>query len=177
MRDSSHRIVHQNALNVIIVTDRGRLDPDLADALAGHHVDIPALRDRADDLDTLFHSMPGNRGLRLHLAAFARLRAHDWPGNLTEFRNVVSELLRFDIRDIVTERHVEQVLAGKGGMTQTQSHRDLLLEALYRNAYHRGRTAAQLGISRRTLYSRIRLYGLDRAEAGRKRRFLLCRLV
>src|SRR5262249_38671796 len=113
--------------------------------------------------DVLRHEIHTDR-VRLTLSAVDALADYSWPGNLTELVAV--------LRDLVAKRSVGDVTAndlperfraqarGRSLSTLQQAERaaiDNALKASYGNKVH---AAARLGISRSTLYTRIREYGL-----------------
>jgi DNA-binding NtrC family response regulator len=61
------------------------LDPALADALAGHAIELPPLRDRPRAIEALIAAT----GRTFTAEALAHLRAHPWPGNLRELDAVL----------------------------------------------------------------------------------------
>jgi DNA-binding NtrC family response regulator len=91
-----------------------------------------------------------------------RLRRHEWPGNLPELRAFAARLVGHHAGGRVDEEAVQRLLAGdtERGRRRVASERDIVLDALWRHGFHRGRTAAFLGISRKTLYNKIQRYHL-----------------
>jgi DNA-binding NtrC family response regulator len=55
-------------------------------------------------------------------------------------------------------------------MSRFESEKAWILDGLKRNRFRRGRTAEHLGVSRKTLYNKMRLYGLLSAAAADSRR-------
>ena len=61
----------------------------------------------------------------------------------------------------VDDAMVAQLLAGESTrIASPASEREVILDALWRHGFHRGRSARFLGISRRTLFNKIKLYAL-----------------
>lgn len=80
---------------------RAGLRTDLYFRLAVLTLDVPSLKDRADDLPVLLDDIArrvaretGRRAVRFTPSARERLAMHDWPGNLRELRNVIEQLSR-----------------------------------------------------------------------------------
>lgn len=76
--------------------DRGELREDLYYQLAVVAVQLPALRDRAEDIPVLVEHFledarraAGNETLNITYATMQRLVAHPWPGNVAELRNFI----------------------------------------------------------------------------------------
>ena len=55
-------------------------------------------------------------------------------------------------------------------MSRFESEKAWILDGLKRNRFRRGRTAEHLGVSRKTLYNKMRQYGLLSAAAADSRR-------
>lgn len=149
----------------------GRIDMRLAQQVEGNEIHLPSLRDRAEDIEELLNNAisrltddePAQRPL-LSPLAMRRLRRYDWPGNLPELRAFAAKLVSHYAGGRVDEEAVRRLLSGEAerGRRRVASERDIVLDALWRHGFHRGRTAAFLGISRKTLYNKIQRYQLTR---------------
>jgi DNA-binding NtrC family response regulator len=61
----------------------------------------------------------------------------------------------------VDEAKTTELLGTENGrIARPASERDVILDSLWRHGFHRGRTARFLGISRKTLFNKIRRFGL-----------------
>jgi transcriptional regulator with PAS, ATPase and Fis domain len=83
---------------------------DLYHRICGLVVDVPPLRDRADDLPVLCRRFLGPGGPTLTRGALTRLAAHPWPGNVRELKNVLARAVarrrRADEFDLIEAEHV-----------------------------------------------------------------------
>lgn len=145
----------------------GRLRQDLFFRLAVFLIRVPRLRDRRQDIPMLVeHFSRGaneraGRDVTFSSGAIARLRQLDWPGNVRELENVVERLVA-SARNAVVDASDIGVDAAAGTPagahpfadmpTLDELERRYLVYALQRFAGNRTRTAAALGIDRRTLY-------------------------
>jgi len=79
-------------------------------------------------------------------------------GQLAELRAFTAKLIANHAGGRVDEEAVQRLLSGETdrGRRRVTSERDIVLDALWRHGFHRGHTAAFLGISRKTLYNKIR---------------------
>ncbi len=108
-------------------------------------------------------------------AALAALGAHDWPGNVRELRNVIERAVALCAGDVIDIRDLPDALRSlapeprpapaepaAAPLTRSKEEAELLCitEALERHGNNRLRAAAALGISRMTLYKKLRKYGL-----------------
>lgn len=138
---------------------------------------IPPLRDRPDDIPVLARHF-----LKKQLSAnppeltddaLDALSSYHWPGNVRELRNIMERLaiLRAgqEIRPQDLPRDVSHGRRADGGgslVGQDVSLEDLerahIEAVLKREDWHQGRAAETLGISAKTLYRKIRTYGLER---------------
>jgi transcriptional regulator of acetoin/glycerol metabolism len=166
----------------------GRFRQDLFFRLDVLAIAIPPLRDRIEDVPVLASAFLdeaeakiGRAGLELSEEAVDALARHGWPGNVRELRNVilraaaVAASARIEARDLtlVALRPPPAAepepggggagwhpaaAAGEGG----ERERDELVQALDRCGWNIARTATSLGVSRMTLYRRLRRFGITR---------------
>ena len=143
--------------------------PGLSAHLAARRLAHPRLAERGDDMVALWtlacDRRFGARRARPALApsAVLRLRGHDWPGGEDEFSRAVA-LLAQPGRTTIEAADVEAVIGSGADLgappEDGRDARSQILEALWRNGFRKGRTAAALGISRKTLYNRMRRFGI-----------------
>ena len=96
-------------------------------------------------------------------AALQRLTHYPWSGNLTELRGVLQNAIRAADGDAIDVRHLPANLAWAtshplGPLEQAEYK--VLLQSLERHHGNKSRVAADLGISRSTLYRRMRGLGM-----------------
>jgi transcriptional regulator of acetoin/glycerol metabolism len=150
-------------------------------------VAVPPLRARGDDIVLLARQFLGEaeaevhrHDLRFSAEALEALKARAWPGNVRELKNVVlraaatapeNEIaardLQFDPED-VGDRWLGDAAAASGTLREavTQSERARILDALEACAWNCTHAAAQLDISRMTLYRMLAKYGISRASGA-----------
>ena len=140
---------------------------------------IPPLRERPEDLplliDDFLEKFAGkNSRLSLPRDIIPRLLNHHWPGNIRELQNVLKRYAALE------EIHLDRVGPGEkgpepeippGGAPSTPGGSDMarrldrvekesIVKALEENRWHVSRTAAALGLSRRTLQRRLKKHGI-----------------
>jgi two-component system nitrogen regulation response regulator GlnG len=149
--------------------------------LAAYELPVPPLRARRDDIARLFvhflelelqragrpecfEGLAEDASKRLPVAAVAQLLAHAWPGNVRELRNVAVRaaaalLVGDDIGEVVAGEHEAQP-PGSSAPAQPPASSllddELLRAALAKHGWQVASAARELGISRNTLYARIR---------------------
>jgi two-component system response regulator HydG len=156
----------------------GRFREDLYFRLLVFPVDVPPLRARLDDVPGLaahFLARLGRTGAELPGPALQRLREHHWPGNVRELRNVIERAHILAGDDPVTDAHILLDVAAPAradaadpapaDLDLDANARKLIRAAIARAGGNKTRAAQLLGITRRTLYSRLKLLGLE-GESG-----------
>ncbi len=127
-------------------------------------VQVPPLSDRPDDVLPLVHALA--RRVRGRPVAFTArvervLRDHSWPGGVTELEQVVREAAgRADLVDV---QHLPRELLTSGGRRLSRLEaleRDELVRVLVRPGVRMQDAAAELGLSRATIYRKIAQYGI-----------------
>jgi DNA-binding NtrC family response regulator len=146
-----------------------RFREDLYYRLAVFPVDVPPLRERGEDLETLyahFLTRLGRPRSAPPTEALKRMRRFGWPGNVRELRNVVERAHILAGEDPIIDEHI--VLEDPGSVGNTAATLDLddnvrilIREALKRAGGNKTQAAELLGITRRTLYSRLKLLGME----------------
>jgi DNA-binding NtrC family response regulator len=161
--------------------EQGRFRRDLYYRLAVVPVKLPALRDRADDIEPLAvrfleASCRHNRvrSKRLDAGAVQALKAHAWPGNVRELRNLMERVAILVPDDVVgaaalelrPSQHPAPSAAAAGGerlADQLQrEERAIVLGCLERNHWRMTKTADELGLERSHLYKKLKALGIEK---------------
>ncbi|MDY0145312.1 MAG: sigma-54 dependent transcriptional regulator [Kiritimatiellia bacterium] len=155
----------------------GTFRQDLLYRLQVVGITVPPLRDRREDIRPLAEHFialaqqeHGRRIQEVEPAWYERLKAYAWPGNIRELRNVVEAAVVMTPDGVLRADRLQlgglaaPAVAGgwsvPEGMTLDEMEKNILAEALRRNAGNRSLTAEQLGISRRTIQRKIQDYDL-----------------
>jgi DNA-binding NtrC family response regulator len=153
---------------------RGRFRADLAYKLRVVSLHLPPLRSRRGDVPLLVEKLVdilnargGRRVDRIAPSVMTRLERHDWPGNVRELRSVIEAafaigdgpvLIENDLpRELLTPHVVEVPMASQ---TASSDETARIQRALESTSGDRLRAAAILGMSRTTLWRRMRALGL-----------------
>ncbi len=164
---ATHRDLRQ------LVTE-GRFRADLYFRLAVFPVRVPALRDHPEDLTLLAERFlartppPGGRPRGLTAEALCALRAYPWPGNVRELQNVIEyAALQAGDGDVGLSHLPVEIREGPpcpedSGPVEAgaRDERRELLEALGRTGWNRTKAAESLGVSRVTLWKRMKRHGV-----------------
>ena len=172
--DVDVRIIAATKADLKKLCDDGEFRPDLYYRLNVVKVDIPPLRERKDDIPTLFHHFAliaaaryDRESVPLDARQAARLMQHSWPGNVRELRNLAERYVllgpaALEDSDSGDTRH----LAGRQTLSEMMDgfERAAIVSALNACQGSIKDTMVALGIARKTLYDKMKKHGLDKAE-------------
>lgn len=161
--------VDRDAAPRLIATARtgAMLAQDVADRFGVVRIPVPALRERIDDIPALVDALArrhADRPPRWHPAATQLLLRLAWPGNVRQLANVVRVAVLTAGDDVTIEDLPEdvRVAATRRRLSRIETLELEAIQAALREAGgNKARAAEALGISRSTLYRRLRSYGLD----------------
>lgn len=162
------RIIAATKADLSKASDAGTFRPDLYFRLNVLSLEIPPLRARRDDIPLLFAHFLDQFAQRFKREAVApspqenaTLMARDWPGNIRELQNVAMRYaLGFGLEADDGPRP-EAVATGARLADRVDAfERAVITETLNANQGRMKPTYEQLGVSRKTLYDKIRKHGL-----------------
>ncbi len=132
------------------------------------NIDLPPLAQRKEDLPLLVDFFlaklsPGRMPYRITDETMACLFDYSWPGNVRELRNVIERSIILAENDLITKRCLPRELASMADDTGDCTtlygvEKKHILHILARCNGNRKKAAELLGISRKTLYRRLREY-------------------
>jgi DNA-binding NtrC family response regulator len=164
------RLVSATNRRLLDEVDEKRFRLDLYYRLAGIDLTLPPLRARREDLPALAAFLlkrlaGGRHACRLDAGALAALQAYEFPGNVRELRNLLQRAVLtcqdgvIHAADLHLPAAAAPVQPGTHALADVErAHIRALLDV---HAGHRGRVATALGITERTLYRKLRRYGLN----------------
>jgi DNA-binding NtrC family response regulator len=166
------RLVSATNRKLLDEVDEKRFRLDLYYRLAGIDVNLPPLRERRDDIPGLAAFLlkrlaGGRRPCRLESSALSMLQAYDFPGNVRELRNLLQRAVLtcrdgvIHAADLQISAAARPVLPASTPQPLADIERAHIRTLLDTHAGHRGRVAAALGITERTLYRKLKRYGLN----------------
>jgi DNA-binding NtrC family response regulator len=176
------RIIAATNRNLEEEVKAGRFRLDLLYRLNIFTIHIPPLRERKDDVPQLvdFFIRKHNRALNLSVqsitrSAMDRIMAYDWPGNVRDLENAIQSGMILTPDGIIQTAHLPLRVKGYEQADTTtvirtennsiremnaQVEKEVILEALKKHNYNRTLTAEDLGISRKTLFNKMKRYEL-----------------
>jgi DNA-binding NtrC family response regulator len=186
---SRARLVVASNLELQPLVQQGRFRPDLYYRLNMLKFDIPPLRKRKMDIVPLakrfiarFEDKHGTHVRRVDDRLFEALLEYPWPGNVRELEHVVQRAVIYCRDGELTCDHLPpHIVSGAAGPVNDPSvhlpgrpspldrslenqvavtEKEIIEQALFRNNFSRTNTARDLGISRVTLYNKMKRYNL-----------------
>ncbi|MBL7984285.1 MAG: sigma-54-dependent Fis family transcriptional regulator [Flavobacteriales bacterium] len=166
----------------------GRFREDLLHRVNEFSIQLLPLRERREDIARfaqhfmeLANARLGRQVKGFEESAMRRLMEHTWSGNLRELGNVIKRAVLLSTGDLISADCLPaMVLSGSPatpssndgatppakpdeGLRGVAAHaeREAILAALERNGFNKSRTADQLNIDRKTLYNKLKSYGLE----------------
>jgi DNA-binding NtrC family response regulator len=155
------------------MVDKGQFREDLLYRINTIQIEIPPLRDRVEDIESLtdyFIQMYGKKynkeGLKLSSSALNKLQKYQWPGNIRELEHITEKAI------IIAEKNnlrpddfqFHSVLKSSPGKTKVfslaQNEKIVIRDAMHECNGNLSETADRLGITRATLYRKIKKYDL-----------------
>src|SRR2546427_589923 len=154
----------------------GQLRQDLYYRLNVVRVTLPPLRSRRDDIPPLVNHFIRRFSRRFRREihgttpeALAALQAYDFPGNVRELENLIERAFAMGAREQISLTDLPSLTAGQAAPVAATSgaipqlaevEKELILRALAFYKDDKEAAATALGISRRTIYRRLKEYGM-----------------
>lgn len=185
------RLVVASNLDLEPLVKQGKFRPDLYYRLNMLKFEIPPLRHRKPDIPMLTDKFVEqfSKKHRIDISHiepefYEVLHRYPWPGNVRELENVIQRAVIYCRNGVLTPEHLPpHVVLGVAGPANDPSvtlpttsvpagaslneqvamtEREIIEQTLFKNNYSRTATARELGISRVTLYNKMKKYGLTK---------------
>jgi two-component system response regulator HydG len=174
------RIISATNQNLTDLIETKDFRQDLYFRIKGVNISLPALRDRAEDIPEFIAffikeagTEVGSKVTGITDAAQTVLSGYDWPGNIRQLRNAIRTMVvmcdrdKLDVQDIPPEIAQRRQLASAGGaaadlagVSLNELEKQAIIDTLAKTGNNREKAAKILGIGERTLYRKIKEYGL-----------------
>jgi two-component system response regulator HydG len=178
--DVDVRIVVATNEDLALAVNKGEFREDLYHRLNEFKITVPALRNRGEDI-VLFANYfldLSNSELNKEVEKFSeevldKFRTYSWPGNLRELRNVVrrsvllSQSDQVEVISLPAEILNDQVkndvvIEGSNlKLIQAANEKELIISTLRKVNFNKSKAARLLNIDRKTLYNKIKQYGIE----------------
>lgn len=182
-RISHARLIAASNIDLEKLVEADKFRRDLYYRLNTLSFHLPPLRERPWDIEYLARkfALEHSRALQIELKHIepdflSALRQYSWPGNIRELENVIRRAVLYcrdgvlSVADLPSSMRPPGCLRGNHSADRqrpmtleerlNQVERRIIEEALQRNNYRRTETARELGISRVTLYNKMKKLGI-----------------
>ena len=166
------RVIAATKSDLLAAAGQGTFREDLFYRLNVLEISVPPLRERPEDVEPLilhfFEQAKArfkNGVATIDPQSMSRLKAHDWPGNVRELKNSIMRYSLGQDTDAETEnsdsgedqtKTVPELLPEKLATVEA----DIIQACLAKHGYKLKPTYEELGISRKTLYEKMKRYGI-----------------
>lgn len=167
------RLISATNRDLFGMVAEGSFREDLLYRINTIHIDLPPLRQRREDILPLSRKFLERYAAKYQkpitgfdAAAEHELVEHAWPGNIRELQHAVEKaVILSDGGPITPETLLLRPAAAvqtadPGEATLEQMERTMIAQAMVRHGGNLSAVAQQLGITRQTLYNKIKRYGL-----------------
>jgi len=189
LRPVDVRVIAATNKDLRKMMEQGKFREDLFFRLNVFNISLPPLRERKETIPPLlglllhrYNQMFGKGVSKFSMAAESLLEAYDYPGNIRELENIIEHAVVMADGDEITERDLPEFMfrnrlllagpdlrfgAGMSGdrvATLAEVEREHIKFVLGLTNHNYTETAKKLGISRSTLWRKIKEYGINDNE-------------
>ncbi|MDP8299419.1 MAG: sigma-54 dependent transcriptional regulator [Candidatus Tantalella remota] len=167
------RIVAATNRDLEKLVAEGKFREDLFYRLNVIPVALPPLRERKEDIPDLAKEFLGrfsrknNKNIsRISEDAYRSLLDHNWPGNIRELENTMERVVVIAKGNVVTDEDLPGKIRERTGKDHASNgslqdnEKKLVIGTLNETGYNLSKAARNLGISRSTLYGKMRKFGI-----------------
>jgi len=164
------RIISATNMDLSQMVSKGLFREDLYYRINTIQIDSPALKDRGKDIELLaelflsrFSQKYNKHNLRLSSKALEKLYRHSWPGNIRELQHTMENVVIMCETDTIQPEDFNfsaSIPMEEPSLNLENVEKLTIRKALLKYRGNYSSIAAELGISRTTLYHKIRKYDL-----------------
>lgn len=167
------RLICATNHNLFQDVESGLFREDLLYRINTIQLEVPPLRERKEDIPGLasfflerFAEKYNRRGVILHKEAIAKMQEYAWPGNVRELEHTIEKALILSDNHVIdsSDLFLRPLQKAKENdltnVTIEEMERILIERAMQNYGNNISAIAKELGVSRPTLYSKIKKYGL-----------------
>jgi len=165
------RLICATNCDLMQMVTEGRFREDLLYRINTIMIEVPPLRDRVDDIPILANyflkvdcERYGKSGMKLTTHAMEKLATYEWPGNVRELQHsiekavILSDSAQLKPSDFVFSSSSDRQLHYE--MTLEDMEKRMISESIKKHYNNISVIAEKLGITRQTLYNKMKKYGL-----------------
>jgi len=165
------RLVCATNGDLMKMVSEGRFREDLLYRINTIMIEVPPLRDRVDDIPILanyflrVHSERYNKGqMKISTHALEKLANHDWPGNVRELQHSIEKAVIMSENPLLKPSDfiftASPLRFAGQEMTLEEMERKMITDSLKKYDNNISVVSGKLGITRQTLYNKIKNYGI-----------------
>lgn len=167
------RLICATNCNLEEMVTQGKFREDLLYRINTIHIEIPPLRERKEDIIPLaerfidrFCKQYDKGNITLSATAGEKLSAHPWYGNIRELEHAIEKAVIINEDGILAEEHFNLPRKNIASSTETavstleEMELQMIRKAMEKCNGNLSAVAAQLGITRQTLYNKMKKFGL-----------------
>lgn len=167
------RLICATNCNLEEMVTQGKFREDLLYRINTIHIEIPPLRERKEDIIPLaerfidrFCKQYDKGNITLSATAGEKLSAHLWYGNIRELEHAIEKAVIINEDGILAEEHFNLPRKNIASSTETavstleEMELQMIRKAMEKCNGNLSAVAAQLGITRQTLYNKMKKFGL-----------------
>jgi DNA-binding NtrC family response regulator len=166
------RLVCATNCNLLSMVREGLFREDLVYRLNTIQIEVPPLRDRVDDIPVLanhflrvYCEKYNKSNMRISTQAQEKLSNYHWPGNIRELQHSIEKAVILSDSPVLNPSDFVFTASMKGvinndNTTLDEMEKKMISEALLKHANNMSAVASQLGITRQTLYNKLKKYDL-----------------
>jgi DNA-binding NtrC family response regulator len=165
------RLICATNRDLVQLVREGKFREDLLYRINTILIEVPPLRDRVDDIPILAsHFLKinaeryGKGAMKISTHAMEKLSNHDWPGNVRELQHSIEKAVIMSDSTQLKPADFSFSLSAKGqiqtDMTLEEMESRMIADSLLRYGSNISTVSEKLGITRQTLYNKMRKYNL-----------------
>jgi len=175
------RFIFATNMDLYELVQKGEFREDLLYRINTVEINMPSLRDRKDDIPFLANHFLGKYINEHHREiegilpdAMDILCAHKWPGNIRELQHAIERVIilseggqlnaeDFQFLNIRIAEHSKGAVTGTQSLTLESNEKTIIEAVLKSNRLNISKAADELGVSRYTLYRKMKKFGLSKS--------------
>jgi DNA-binding NtrC family response regulator len=166
------RLICATNCNLPSMVSDGSFREDLLYRINTIQIEVPPLRDRVDDIPVLsFHFLRifcekyNKPGKKISTQALEKLANYQWPGNIRELQHSIEKAVILSDSSVLSPSDFSFSVSSKGvtdnsNTTLEEMEKKLIAESITKHDNNLSIVASKLGITRQTLYNKLKKYDL-----------------
>jgi DNA-binding NtrC family response regulator len=165
--DIDIRLICATNCDLTKMVSEGRFREDLLYRINTIIIEVPPLRDRVDDIPILanyfvkvYCEKYNREPIKINTHALEKLTNYSWPGNVRELQHVIEKAVIMSDSPVLLPSDFEFGSAARNvyhhELTLAEMEKKIILDCLKRNGNNISIAAAKLGITRQTLYNKLK---------------------